>query len=189
MRLASIPAAAAACVLLVACADVPDRDPVDEPMEPTAPTAPIPDAGPPLMRWLSCEHQGTSSASGSGPAGPLLGYRVYAGVVSGFCPLSLSLTVAPEAPLSYPFLDGTIRIWAPLPENTIFGTADWSGTFVAEMRNLNGDLIATGAVAVTLSTPASAPTPALRATVVFNDAGWTFSASVDAPYCHITNCL
>jgi hypothetical protein len=143
------------------------------------------------MRSVECTYQGTSTVTGSGPDGSFDTSHVYALAVDRGCEDLLELIVTTDDPLAYPYLDNTVLIFARLPDGSIFGTADWSGTFTAWASPWTGTMMGHGTLQVDMATPAYlGPNPGrVRATAVFNDGNWQFTATIDAPYCKVADCV
>lgn len=152
---------------------------------------PIDAMAPPVdaARFILCGHAGTSSVSGSGPAGSLAAHRVYAEALAGFCPDTVILIVTAEDPVAVPYLDDTGVIFAEVTPGNISGTADWSGMFEARISRPDESAAARGTLQVDLATPGYPAPTRLRATVTFDDGKWRFTANIDAPYCRVDTCL
>jgi hypothetical protein len=80
-----------------------------------APDAASIDGPPGVMRLALCAHEGTPTATGSGPDGALDTSHVYAIALTGFCSNLLELIVTIEDPLASPFLDHSGVILAHVP--------------------------------------------------------------------------
>lgn len=141
------------------------------------------------MRSVSCAREGTSSVTGSGPAGSLAGSHVYALALTGFCGNVLEMIVTSDDPLAWPYLDDSVEIFAQITPGYLDGTAEWSGNFAATIHLPDKGPIATGTLQVDRSTPAFVRPNQLRATVRFDDGAWRFTATIEAPYCAATVCL
>jgi len=141
------------------------------------------------MRSVVCSREGTSSVTGSGPAGSLEGNHVYAQGLTGFCPDALVLIVTTDDPLATPYLDDRVEIHAQVPAGSVGGTAEWSGTFAATIALPDGTTAASGTLEVDRATSGYARPTQLRATARFDDGDWQLTATIDAPYCTVTTCL
>jgi hypothetical protein len=168
--------ATALSAALAACSsDAPDGIPSDAPLDP--------------VRSEVCAHQGTSSVTGTGPAGSLGPGRIYAIALSGFCSDALILIITTEAPLAYPYFDGTGVILAPVNPGNIGGGAEWSGTFDATISLPDETKPARGTLQVDRATPGYPSPTLIRATARFDEGDWHFTATIDGPYCQTVTCL
>jgi len=136
-----------------------------------------------------CPRAGTSSVTGTGPSGPLDTHHVYARAVTGFCSDELVLLITNDEPLTYPYRDDSLELRASLHGGELGGTATWSGTFPATLAFTGQLPIASGTLQVDQGTSVSEHPTQLRATALFNDGGWRFTATIDAPYCEAVICL
>jgi len=154
---------------------------------PDAPDAPDePDAA---VRWVVCAREGTSSVTGTGPAGSLAQSHVYVHALSGFCPDMLALIVTPEDPLATPYLDDSGVIYAEVGPGTISGQSEWSGTFPARISRSDETMNGSGTLQVDQATPGFRGPTRIRATVRFDEGSWHFTATIDAPYCVVSTCF
>lgn len=134
-----------------------------------------------------CVRAGTSSVTGSGPTGSLARSRVYAWALYGCYPDEIKLLVTTGDPLASQYGSDAIEIRVPLLGVNV--AAPWSGTFAATLARPAGLGLASGTVQVDQATSASELATSFRATARFDDAGWQFTATIDAPYCGSSACL
>lgn len=141
------------------------------------------------MRRVVCARAGTSSVTGTGPGGSLDTSHAYAHVVTGFCPDSLVMVVTVDEPLAFPYLATSGVIRAQVTQGSIGGGAEWSGTFPATIELPDETAAASGELQVDQATSGYQSPTRVRATARFDDGGWHFTATIDAPYCDVVNCI
>jgi hypothetical protein len=141
------------------------------------------------MRSVVCARAGTSSVTGTGPGGSLDTSHVYSHVVTGFCPDTLVLIVTVDDPLAWPYLAKSGVIRAQVPQGSIGGPSEWSGTFPATIELPDETAAASGTLQVDQATSGYVSPTRVRATASFDDGGWHFTATIDVPYCDVVNCI
>lgn len=136
-----------------------------------------------------CDPAGTSTTTGSGPDGSLVGFEAYVLVRGGFCGPSLELVLVPGGALTFPYDPRAAVITAALPVDLLAASADWSGTLTATITTAAGAQPATGTLEVVRATPAGGvPATRLWASASFDAAGWQLTTTIDAPYCLADSC-
>jgi hypothetical protein len=101
----------------------------------------------------------------------------------------LVMIVTVDDPLAWPYLAHSGVIRAPITQGSIGGGAEWSGTFPATIELPDETARASGVVEVDQATAGYQSPTRVRATARFDDGGWHFTATIDAPYCDVVVCI
>jgi len=145
--------------------------------------APAPDAVP-----YPCE-LGTSTVEGTGPDGELTGMVAFPIALAGFCVDGVEISIRP----SYPEIFEGVRIFADLPVPWSELPEPWAGTLSARVFGEAAEQEATFDLDVTHATrpppDGGGGEPRFAASGTASGDGWSFSFSVDAPYCFLSDCL
>jgi hypothetical protein len=147
-----------------------------------------PDAAPDAEeRQFACARAGSSTVTGSGPDGSLDGAHVYAMALTGFCGLSIELTISHDDPLQWPAIPNTGRVFVSAPG---LGEAapEWSGTFDVEIRSPDGLHPAPGTLVIERGTALTVKPSVLRGMLTTTGA-WQLEAAFDVPYCQVVSCF
>jgi hypothetical protein len=165
------------CVVVAACGGGDEATP-DASSTEVPDAAVAPDAVP-----YPCE-LGTSTVEGTGPDGDLTGMSAFPMALTGFCIDSVGIGIRPSPTQTSVGVD----VFADLPVPWTELPVPWSGTLTARVYGQAAREEGTFDLTVTYASHPDGETRFAASGTASGD-GWSFTVSVDAPYCGFDTCL